>query len=212
MQALQRADLAVVQPSLQRLVLGIETPVEGHVERRLGRGEPGRGGLQAGQAEIQRLLAEHRLAGLQARQGVAQMGAGRTGDNHRIDAGVAEDGVQIDHPRPDLPGQHLRRVAARVRDQGQVQARIGAGVARMDGPHPAGSQLGDLEHQQSLPVAHLQFAMPRSGRRRLMTQSNRVAVRVRLAAANAQTISDRRTKLYGAAVKPLGRMKTLLER
>ena len=145
-QALQRADRAGRDLGLQRLEVRVEAAVEGRrssATRR--RGQRGLCGAGLGQVEIERLLAEHRLAGREAGQGEVQVGVGGAGDDDAGHVHIGQGFGEGGHPAAELGRQGLGAVGAGLDQIGKVQARVGLGVAGMDRSHAPGADLSDLE-------------------------------------------------------------------
>src|SRR3546814_7046642 len=87
-QGLEAAGFAGVEALLERTERGIETAVEAEQEARA---VETRARLQhLLQVEVDGLLAEHRLAGIDRGQGVGQVLVGGTADQHRADSGIGQ--------------------------------------------------------------------------------------------------------------------------
>ncbi len=139
-QRFQRADLAGRQPRLQRAVVRIEALVEGDVERLRRPLQRDSVGAQPRQVEVERLLAEHRLAGRQRRQHEVEVGAGGGGDQHRRDRRIGEHAVHAADRAAELGGHRARDPGVRIDDADQVEARVGGGVPAMHLAHAPGPQ------------------------------------------------------------------------
>jgi hypothetical protein len=110
--ALQRAHFAGVQPGLQRLEIRIEASIEAQQQPRAG--EPRSRGAGARKVEIDRLLAEDRLARRRRGQAVIEVGVGGAGDDHADDLGIGERRLHGSHGRADLGGDAGGRFGYRI--------------------------------------------------------------------------------------------------
>ena len=150
-QQFQRADLAGVQPLLQRREMRIEAPVEPDHQHDAGAAHGG---------EAARTRSADRSIGFS--QNTARPGGGRLldviGVRRRRRARSAPRRPRIASSTliaraPQRAGEACRRRGIRVGDPGQARARMRGDVAGVDPPDPAGAQHGDVQHGVAPPVA-----------------------------------------------------------
>ena len=98
---------------LQRLEVGVEAAVE--ADQQPGRRQLRRGGAGAGEIEVDRLLAEDRLAGGRGGQAVVEVGVGGAGDDRR-------------RRPPDRPAPPRRSTTAAPSRAASASAAVGDGV------------------------------------------------------------------------------------
>ena len=142
------ADLARVESLLESRVAGVEAAHEADAhepaaERRLG--------LDDAQARLgvrsQRLLAEHRLAGVEARERELLVRGRRRRDDHRLDVAVADELVRVRVDRRDavLGRDTLGGLRECVADGGDPRTGYGSAEnADVGGAHQAGTDDADV--------------------------------------------------------------------
>jgi hypothetical protein len=97
--------------------------------------------------EVDRLLAEHRLAGADAAGEQVDMRRCRRRDHHAVDGRIVEHGGGVRAPRgaellADLPGRRLERVD----DVSQLGPRMDGHRAGMHAPDPAAADHAESHH------------------------------------------------------------------
>ena len=131
----QVADLAGADRLLDGVEGGVEAAVEADLDRHAQAADLAPAGIDLGDVEVDRLLAQDGLAGLGRGRDQLDMGVGRGRDQHGIDAAVAQ---RLAHRAGDPAAMRLghrhRRRALDVERPGQ----LGLGVRRqIVGMHPA---------------------------------------------------------------------------
>src|SRR6185436_18767137 len=143
---LDRADFARVEPALERAEARVEAAIEAAEHRHPGPAHLGEAGVDFLQAEVDRLLAEDRLAGLRRGNGEARVRIGRRGDEHRADFRIGE-GLFLAHDfRAVARGELLRRFGVDVDDVAQPHVLERGDIRGMDLADAAGTELGDFDH------------------------------------------------------------------
>ena len=144
--SLDLADLAIREAPAQAREVRIEAAVEADHQRRAGLLDRAEAGLDAGAREIDRLLAEHRLAG--ARAALDQIGMGRGGraDQNGVDVGALDDVVEGGNLGARCGGKLLRGGRMRIGDRDEAGIRMGGGVAPVNAADAACPQNSDPDH------------------------------------------------------------------
>ena len=124
---LQSADFSALQPLTQCPEGGIEPPVEADHHPRLAAGDLAPARLRALQIQIDRLLTQHRLAGLDRGRDQRHVGIG--GSCHQDAADVA-GGQDFIHAAGDLHAQFRRRLLRGLGEDVEHHQESGARVPR----------------------------------------------------------------------------------
>ena len=140
------ADLALRDPLLQRCERGIVATLKadqaGHARRANGLCA----GARALELEVDRLLAEDRLAGLRRPQDEVRVRIGRRPDDDGRDGGVTEDGLGGARLRTVLLRELRRRGGIDIDDVFQPDAGLPRDIAGVDRPDPARAKQCDIDH------------------------------------------------------------------
>jgi hypothetical protein len=103
-------------------------------------------GSRAAAVEIERLLAEDRLAGTGRRFDQIGMGVGRAGDQDRIDTRVGQR-FRLAAPNRTVPfRQPLRRCSVSVDDRVQSRLGVGSDIGSVDRADAPGTELAEANH------------------------------------------------------------------
>ncbi len=127
-------------------VARIEAPVEADREGHLGLRQDAGSAVDLGEVEIDRLLAEDRLAGAGRAADQLGMGMGGGADHHRAQLTVGQCLLQADDRRAMLVGQHIG--GDRIEIDHVFEPRLGMGrdVAGMDLSDEAGADEAEIDH------------------------------------------------------------------
>jgi hypothetical protein len=107
-------------------------------------------GVDPGQVQVDRLLAEHRLAGLGARGEQVDVGRRGRGDDDRVDARVAQDRPGIlRRCRAVQRGDLVRRDLDRIVHDGKLGARVRRQRSGVHAADPPGAEQTETQHQAS---------------------------------------------------------------
>ena len=133
----------IVHPAVGRVVAAVEADLDRHAG--IAHGLPTL--FHALQAQIDRLLAQHRLARVRGGDDQGHVRVGGRGDQHRIDVG-GERGIDIRHGRhPMTPGDCRRHGRHRVVHAHQPGIRSRRKVGGMHGADPPRSQECEIDHE-----------------------------------------------------------------
>jgi hypothetical protein len=102
--------------------------------------------LGAAAVEVERLFAEHRLAG--ARCGFDKVGVAvsRAGDYDRLYGGVGKSLRLTANRGAVAAGQPLRRDAVGIDDDAQPRIRMAGDISRVDRADAARAELAEIDH------------------------------------------------------------------
>ena len=142
--------MSLVQRRLQAGERWIEAAVEADEQRHAGLVDGGEAGAGALEVEVDRLLAEDRLAG--PGRGLDEIGVGicRRADNNGGDFRIGERRVAVGHPGADGGGQVLRGGCVHV-DHVLEAGPFGRGdVAGVNLPDASGTELRYRDHLKML--------------------------------------------------------------
>ena len=132
-----------------RAKFGSKTAVECDHQRHPALLRDGSTGRGAAAVEIERLLAEDRLAGAGRRFDQIGMGVGRARDQDRIDGRVGQCFCLITQNRTVPFRQPLRCCSVCVDDRVQSRFRMGGDVSSMDGADAPATELAEADHARA---------------------------------------------------------------
>jgi len=142
---LHLADRAGLDAAAQLREARVEAPVEAH-QHGHARGPDRRdAALDALHRQVDRLLAEDRLADARGALDQVGMRVGRAGDDDRVDRRVGEGGLRVRHPGAVARGERGGGVDVDVDDIGEAGARA-RDVRGMDLADAAGAELAKPGH------------------------------------------------------------------
>ena len=104
------------------------------------------------EVEVDRLLAEHRLAGGDGDERVFQMLVGRAADQHAADRRIGEHRVERCDGRPGRRGDGVGRARAGVDHMREMQPGVARGVPAVHLSHAARADQRDLDSFHEVPV------------------------------------------------------------
>jgi len=149
-QHLGLADLAGVEPALERGERRVVAALEPDHARDLGLGDRRGARARALEVEVDRLLAEDRLAGRRRAQDQVGVRIGARRDHDGIDAGVGEDPLEVAGGGAELRGEFVGGQRDGVAHEAQLHAGLAGQVGAVDLADPAGTDERDLNHLGSL--------------------------------------------------------------
>ena len=109
--------------------------------------------------EVDRLLAEDRLAGPRGTLDQPGMEVGRGADHDGVDVAVLDDRVEVADMRAGRRRKGLRRRRARVRDRREPGPRMRRDIGAVDAPDPPGAEKPNPQH---FPRSYFPIPMPYS--------------------------------------------------
>ena len=154
----ERADRPLGDALAQRGEIGVEAAVEADHQRRAGLSDHFEAGADAIDVEVDRLLAEDRLAGAGGALDEIGVGVGRRADGDRVDVLRCEDRVDVSDLGARGFGQSGGGGRVGVGDEGHAAAGTRGRVAAMDLADPA--RPDDPELHTLLPFGALRAARP----------------------------------------------------
>jgi hypothetical protein len=125
---------------------GIEAPVEADQHLHAGLAHLGEAGIHAGEREVDRLLAEDRLAGPRGGDHQIRMCVGGGGDDHRADLRIGQSRLRAARPGAVFRGQRLGRLPVHIHHMPQRRAAARREVCGVDAANAAGAELCEVEH------------------------------------------------------------------
>ena len=143
---LDLADVAVGEARLQAAKFGSKRRLKPIISGVPAFSTTAEAGLDARRSKIDRLLAEHRLAGAGAALDEVGMGVGGRADQDGVDVRSLDDLVERRDLGAGRRGERLRRGRVRVGDRDEPRIRVSGGVAAMNPADAAGAQNGDPDH------------------------------------------------------------------
>ena len=168
---LDRTHLAGAHRVIDGAVVGIVTAVEADLDRYAQSRELGAGVLDPFEVEVDRLLAQHRLAGAGRGRHQIDMGGRGCGDQHRVHGALGERGLDIGRrPRAQPLGQRPRLLFAHVIDADQVRPRVGGQVQPMQHADAPGPEQRESHHR---PASCAHPGTKGTGRRRAVFSAPR---------------------------------------
>jgi len=144
-EAFQLAHAAGVELPFQRAEVAVEAAVEAE-EQGLFAAQLRRGALGGRQVLIDRLFAQHGLAGGDGLQRLVEVLVGRRGHDNTLDRRIGQHGVEGADGRTRFGSQRGCAVAHGVDDGLEIEARMGGRVFGVDAADAARADNGDVEH------------------------------------------------------------------
>lgn len=141
---LDRAGLARAQTLLQRGEIRVEAAVEADHQRLARFLDRRQAAADAGGVEIDRLLAEHGLAGRDSLLDQIGMGVGRRADQDGVDRRIGEDRLRARRLGAGRGGERGGSLRHRVGDGDEFGIAARGDVQPVDAPDAAGAQQSDL--------------------------------------------------------------------
>jgi hypothetical protein len=141
------ADLARLHRVPQCLVGGVVAPVEADLDRHPAGLDLGPAAVDPGDIQIDRLLAEHRLAGLGRLGHEIHVGVGGRRDQHRLHGRVSQHGAHVrSHFGTVLRGRRFGRRPMDVVNVEQGRVRVLGQVVGVHLADPAGPEECEIHH------------------------------------------------------------------
>jgi hypothetical protein len=144
---LEGADLARRDPPADVAEGRVEAAVEAHHDP-VGEGaDLGPAGVDPAEVQVDRLLAEHRLAGAHGPGQELDVGRRGRGDDDGVDRRVVDDSVDLGTPRGAQPGTHLASGSLhRVVDVGELGPLMDVDGVGVDPADPATAEQTQPHH------------------------------------------------------------------
>ena len=159
-QLFEPADLALLRAPPQSSDRRIEAALEADHDGRRERCDLVAAAFGAREIEIDRFLAQHRLAGPGRRDDQVDMGVGRAGDQHRVDARIVEHvGHRERLSHVMRPRDRGGRIGHDVVDGEQAGVRMARQVGGVHPSDPAAAQYSEIHHRPA-PVPGLSRPSP----------------------------------------------------
>ena len=143
---LDRAGLAGAEAAFERGEVRVEAAVEADHQRLAGFADHLEAAADAAGVEIDRLLAEHGLAGGDGGLDQVGMGIGRRADHHGVDAGIGEDRLGAGDLGAGGLGERSGRLGGGIGERDQLRIGTRRDIEPVNAPDPAGAQQSKSHH------------------------------------------------------------------